>query len=437
MIKTRTSFIFILDALIFFSSLTLTLLIRYGYGLFKWSFLKHLPIFIILFFLWAGVFYLTDLYQLRVFKRKITLLGNLFLALSISLLVSIILFYLFGDFFQIAPKINLLIFSIIFLVFDYSGRLFLNQALFIKQRIPILFLGESLAVLYLINDLKSNPQQGYDVVSLIKENKADLESLKSLFYGKVRIEIIVVSPSFKNKEEFIKLIYSLPNNIKTIDFMDFFEMVYQKEPLEFLNEAWFVENLKYHPFSDTFKRMFDILFSFILSIVFIPLILISVFFIKISSPGSFFFRQKVSGQNSKIFTLYKLRTMKEGKEYPLWTTPGDKRVTKIGKILRPSHLDELPQLFNILKGDLSFVGPRPERMELAEMFEEKLPYYNVRRLVKPGLTGWAQINYKPSSSIEEAFEKLKYDFYYLKNRSFFLDSLILLKTAKLLIISPK
>src|SRR4030042_2239530 len=274
MIRQRTTLIFILDALIFFGALALTLLIRYGYNLFEWSFFKHLPIFIILFILWVGVVYLTDLYQLRVFKRKITLLGNLFLALSISLLVSVILFYLFGDFFQITPKINLLLFSIIFLVFDYLGRLSLNKIFFIKQRIPILFLGESPTTLYLINDLKSNPQLGYDVVSLIKENEISLENLKPLFYKKAKIETIVVSSSFKNKEEFVGWIYSLPNHIKIIDFMDFYEMIYQKEPLELLNDTWFIENLSHHSSSDTFKRIFDLFLSFISLIIFLPLILI-------------------------------------------------------------------------------------------------------------------------------------------------------------------
>jgi len=437
MIKSKAILIFILDALVFFGSLASTLLIRYGYDSFNWSFFRHLPIFTILFFLWVGVFYLSDLYQFRVFKSKITFLGNFFLATATSLLISVIIFYLFGDFFQITPKINLLIFSVIFLVFDYWARIFLNQVFFIKQRTAILFIGESLAASCLINDLKSNPHLGYDVISLIKENEMNSESLERIFYRKIKIETIIVSPLLKNKEEFTKLIYSLPRNIKIVDFRNFFETVYRKEPLELLDDVWFIENLRYYPFFSIFKRVFDVLLAFILLTISSPIILICIFFIIIFSPGSIFFKQKVFGQNNKNFILYKLRTMREGSEYPLWTTPGDGRVTKVGRILRTSHLDELPQLYNILRGDLSFVGPRPERIELAKIFEEKLLYYNVRRLVKPGLTGWAQINYKPSASIEEALEKLKYDFYYLKNRSFLLDLFIILKTAKLLIISPK
>ena len=126
--------------------------------------------------------------------------------------------------------------------------------------------------------------------------------------------------------------------------------------------------------------------------------------------------------------------MKTGEKGPLWTEEKDKRLTFIGKILRYTHLDELPQLFNILKGNISFIGPRPERSELAEMYSS-LPHYEIRHIIKPGLTGWAQVNYKPSASLEEAHEKLQYDIYYIKNRSLFLDFLIILKTIKYIFIS--
>jgi len=437
MIKLRISIIFFLDTFIFFGSLVLILLIRYDQGLFNFFFAKHLPFFIVLFFLCSCIFYLADLYQLEVFKKKSILLVNLFWALAVLLLVSVVFLYFFGGFFQITPKTNLLIFLMVFFILDYLGRIFLNKVFFVKHRIPVVFVGESSAVLSLIKDLQCFPQLGYEVVSLVKKNEMNFENLKLLFRKKTKTDMIVVLLSFENKEKFSKLIYFLSSRAKVIDFIDFYETIYKKEPLDLLNNAWFVNNLSRHYFLDIFKRAFDVFLSLVLLLLFSPLILICVFLVKISSPGSFLFRQKVWGKNNKVFILHKLRTMEEGKEYPLWTIPGDKRVTRLGIILRFSHLDELPQLYNILKGDLSFVGPRPERAELAKIFEEKLPFYNIRRMIKPGLTGWAQINYGPSSSTEEAFEKLKYDFYYLKNRSFLLDLLIILKTVKLLFISPK
>jgi len=135
------------------------------------------------------------------------------------------------------------------------------------------------------------------------------------------------------------------------------------------------------------------------------------------------------GKNGKIFKLYKFRTMRGVDGGPLWTEKNDPRLTLVGKVLRFMHLDEIPQLMNILKGDISFTGPRPERVELAEKYRE-LPYYDMRHVVKPGLTGWAQINYRPSASLEEAYEKLRYDIYYVKRRSFDLDLAIIIKTAR-------
>jgi exopolysaccharide biosynthesis polyprenyl glycosylphosphotransferase len=435
MIRLRNFLIFILDILIFWAALALTLFIRYGPNFFWSSFLNHLPLFAILLIFWIAIFYLADLYQLKIFKQKIILLERLFLALTISVLFSIIFLYLFGPFFQLAPKTNLLLFSIIFFSLAYFHRLFLNQIFYLKRKIPILFLGEAPTILDLISDLKSNPQLGFEVIALPKE--IDFENLKSLFL-KEKIETVIISPALGKKEAFIKLIYYfLPLGIEVIDFRDFYEMIYQKEPLDLLDEAWFIEKLKSHRLLNFLKRIFDLSLSFTSLFFFSPLILLGAFLVKISSPGSVFLKQRVVGRNNENFILYKLRTMKEGNKFPLWTIPGDKRVTKIGKFLRSTHLDELPQLYNILKGDLSFVGPRPERIELVKIFEEKLPYYNIRHIIRPGLTGWAQINYKPSASIREASEKFKYDLYYIKNRSFWLDLLILFKTIKLLFITPK
>lgn len=437
MIKLRAITIFILDTLIFFGSLALVLLIRYGPNRFWLSFFRHLPLFLTLFVFWIAIFYLFDLYHLKIFKGKAILLKKFFLALIFCLLISVIFLYVFGPFFQLTPKINLLLFSAIFFLLDYFGRLFLNKIFFIEQKIPILFLGESPVSLDLIAYLKSNPQFGYKVISSLKENEINAENIKKLFLQE-KIEIAIISPSFEKKDDFLKLFYYFsPKNIEFIDFRDFYEMIYQKEPLELLDEAWFIEKLRPTNLYNFLKRTFDIFMVFIALLFFSLLILLGIFLVKISSPGPIFFKQKVLGKNNKIFILYKLRTMKEGNSYPLWTMPGDERITKIGKFLRFSHIDELPQLYNILKGNLSFVGPRPERIELVQMFEEKLPYYAIRRVIKPGFTGWAQINYKPSASIDEVYEKLKYDFYYLKNRSLWLDSVIFLKTIRLLVGFPK
>ena len=168
--------------------------------------------------------------------------------------------------------------------------------------------------------------------------------------------------------------------------------------------------------------------------IFFPLTIIISILIKFTSKGPIIYKQERIGKGEKPFILYKFRTMKINHNGPLWTVGNDKRLTFIGKIIRYTHLDELPQLINILKGDISFIGPRPERSELVQMYK-KLPYYEIRHIIKPGLTGWAQLNYKPSASLEEAYEKLQYDVYYIKNRSLLLDFFIVLKTIRYFFIS--
>jgi len=165
----------------------------------------------------------------------------------------------------------------------------------------------------------------------------------------------------------------------------------------------------------------------------LPLILLIALAIKASSPGPVLYRQKRVGRNDVVFTCYKFRSMRPDAEAdtgPAWTEDDDPRITPVGRILRKIRLDEIPQLWNVLKGDMALVGPRPERPEFVEWLKQEIPYYNLRHVIRPGITGWAQVNYKYGSSVEDAREKLKYDLFYIKNMSFGLDLVTLLKTTK-------
>ena len=246
----------------------------------------------------------------------------------------------------------------------------------------------------------------------------------------------IVDAGVKNNHLNIKFIYRLlPLEIKIMDLSRFYETIFQKVPLEEIKESWFIEEITLgRRFYDMFKRTIDLTLSLILNIILLPIIIIIALLVKISSEGSVIYKQERIGKNNRPFILYKFRTMKIDETGPLWTDKNDPRLTFFGKIIRWTHLDELPQLFNILKGDISFIGPRPERTELTDLYK-KLPYYEIRHTIKPGLTGWAQVNYKPSASLKEAREKLQYDFYYIKNRSLILDLLILLKTVRYLFLS--
>jgi exopolysaccharide biosynthesis polyprenyl glycosylphosphotransferase len=236
----------------------------------------------------------------------------------------------------------------------------------------------------------------------------------------------------------------LPLGVSIVSFPNFYEAALEKIPVSSVNESWFLENLveikkRVYEF---FKRIFDAAFSIILLFPTILLLPLIGLFIKIESPGPIFYRQKRVGKDGKIFEIIKFRSMyalsSDGgaeKNGVQWASLNDSRITKIGRILRKTRLDELPQLFNILKGEMSFIGPRPERPEFIEELQKQIPHYAMRQLIKPGLSGWAQIKFPYGASVNDAMEKLQYDLYYIKNRSLILDLAIALRTLALIIRS--
>ena len=183
------------------------------------------------------------------------------------------------------------------------------------------------------------------------------------------------------------------------------------------------------------KRIFDIVFSFVLFLVTLPIIVLSCLFIFLEDKGPVFYSQKRTGYKGKVFRIWKIRSMKINSEPngPVWTTRNDSRTLKFGKFLRNTRIDELPQLISVIAGDMSLIGPRPERPELEVNLIEKLPNYMYRYQVKPGLSGWAQINYPYGASFEDSKNKLSYDFFYILEYSLFLDILIFIKTIRIII----
>jgi lipopolysaccharide/colanic/teichoic acid biosynthesis glycosyltransferase len=226
---------------------------------------------------------------------------------------------------------------------------------------------------------------------------------------------------------------NLAAGIEIISFVDFYEMIFSKVPLGELREEWFLENIaRRHRGYNTLKRAIDIIASLCVGLVFIVLSPLVYCATKWSSPGPFIFSQTRVGKNGKPFTLYKVRTMRHDPHHR-WPTENDNRITSVGKILRATHIDELPQALNILRGDISLIGPRPDFIDFFKKLEEQIPYYAIRTLVKPGVTGWAQTNYPITASLEETRVRLSYDLYYLKHYSLALDTLIILKTLKTMI----
>jgi sugar transferase (PEP-CTERM system associated) len=228
------------------------------------------------------------------------------------------------------------------------------------------------------------------------------------------------------------------NGIEVMDAPSFYELVHGKLMLEQITPSWIIFSSGFRrPFYFSIcKRYIDIVLSLAglsLTLPFFPIIAIAI---KLDSPGPVFFRQIRVGNKEKMFNLYKFRTMRqdaEEKSGAIWATKNDSRVTRLGSFFRKSRVDEIPQLYNVLRGDMSFVGPRPERPEFVEKLKQVIPYYSKRHFIKPGLTGWAQVRYPYGSSVEDAIEKLRYDLFYIKNLSAFLDTLIFFETIKVVL----
>lgn len=439
MTKAKKIMILFGDILILYGALILTMIFRYGPDYFKEPFYAHFKPFSLIFVIWIVIFYLADLYKEKRLIINPAMIQAFVLAIIIGVVSSIILFYLFPLFFKLTPKTNLAVFTLIFGVLALGWRIILVK-IYISGgwRNRLLLIGDSPVMDEIVNYLKDNPQLGYEINGQIKEYSTS-ENYQS--------DTIIIQPHFKKEPEFIKTIYQLlPKKIAIIDLITFYETIFQKLPLEELEESWFIEKIttRRHLY-DAAKRIIDIVFSLILGVVFLPFMAVIALLIKLTSKGPVIYTQERVGLNNKAFTLFKFRTMYHDPSInadafssaPQWSKTNDTRVTKIGKIFRYTHLDEIPQLINILKGDLSFVGPRPERPEFVSQLKEKIPYYEIRHLIKPGFTGWAQINYRYGASIKDAYEKLQYDIYYLKNRSVFLDILIFLKTIRLLFSTPQ
>jgi sugar transferase (PEP-CTERM system associated) len=265
-----------------------------------------------------------------------------------------------------------------------------------------------------------------ELPKLVSDNKVD--------------HIIVELQDRRGKLPIRELLDFKTQGVKVEDATTFYERVAGKIPIENLKPSWMVFSSGFSVSQKLLleKRALSVLVSSVILLFFSPIILLLMIAIKLGSKGPIFFRQERVGQNGRSFTLWKFRSMYENAERdsgPVWSAgAADKRVTRIGKLMRRTRLDELPQLFNVLTGDMSMVGPRPERPHFVQQLAETIPFYQLRHVVKPGLTGWAQINYGYANSFEHTVEKLQYDLFYIKNMSWILDAMILFETIKTVLV---
>ena len=429
------------DIILLYASLWLTLFFRYRAPLFHtdsidnigemWE-LHKFPFFLV-YVLWIAVFYSAGVYDWERFTaRRIQMLQIVIRPLAMGTLLAMLIFY-FVPAFKITPKTNLFINAAIALVLLSLWRIVFVWISSHTSKTNILFLGSTAEIQKFSKRLSQSPSLGYHIISAAHLGQFNHGNAESII-KESNVDIVVIEPSVFANQELVRTFYEiLPMGVSVISFPEFYESVTGKIPVSIINEAWFLENLieiNKRTF-EVIKRLLDILVAGLLllpSLALLPLIAIAI---KFDSEGPVFYYQKRVGKGGKSFYFIKLRSMVEGADM-LDGTKGngdDARHTKVGKFLRKTYLDELPQIINVFRGEMSFVGPRPERPEYVAELKEQIPFYEIRLLVKPGLTGWAQINMADDASVEDAPEKLQYDLFYIKNRSLLTDLAIMLKTT--------
>lgn len=433
------------DFVVFQLALVLTLLFRYG-GLDTVTYESHLVPFSILGAVWIVSFYIVGLYNLALTRDNLTFFRTFLEGMVINLLLALGFFYLF-PFFGIAPRTNLILDFAFIMLLGYVWRLAYNKllapALF---RNRILFVGHANDA-ERIHSLLQKSAMGFELAAVAETAPGSRFDDGSITWhvdlnliGQVLKERGIHTIVLGHRPDDIpglrdSLYQTLFTPVTLVDRASLEETVTGRLPLEYVSQTWFLEHLREQDkiWYDSVKRIIDILLAIpfgLATLCIYPFVALAT---KIVSPGPVIYAQTRVGKHGRLFKLYKFRSMylDSEKNGPQFTSSRqDPRVTPVGRIMRPLRIDELPQIWNVIKGDLSFIGPRPERPEFVAPLVERMPFYALRHLTRPGLTGWAQVNLlDPTTTIEDNLKKLQYDLYYIKNRSPLLDVAILLKTV--------
>lgn len=462
--KKKLIILTITDLAIFYLALWTGLFLRYYPQDHIHQFREHIFPFSIIFLVWLLVFSAFGLYDMRFIKNSQSFIYRLAQASIAGLVLAIIILYSI-PFFQIEPRRNLLIIGIIAAALTALWRYVFNLFVIRTPATRVIFFGVTKETTELAEYMLKNPQLGQKPVAFVSSGESlsfggstlPIVSLQGRKLAEIVADTsahtIVISPAMKEDKDLVKDLFRVvPLGVTIVEFPAFHEMLTGKIPISLIEEVWFIENLigKNRPPYEFLKRLIDIILAVILgfaTLLLLPFITLGIilsrprdvlkFREKRARPGDgiFFFRQKRVGKNGEIFDFIKFRSqvlgaermsaaMNEAKE-----VMNDPRRYAFGTFMRKSYLDELGQVWNVLKGEMSFIGPRPERPEYVEKLKERVSFYEMRLLVKPGITGWAQINMENDASVEDAPEKMQYDLYYIKNRSLILDLLIALRTV--------
>jgi exopolysaccharide biosynthesis polyprenyl glycosylphosphotransferase len=314
----------------------------------------------------------------------------------------------------------------------------------VAPRVRLLLVGASASALTLLDDIRSGRGGGYEAIGVVQDVEPPERS-----YGGVpvlggvaqldaaiaaqRPDLVVLAPGPTRPNAFPRFLDAAEAGFRVVDLAEFYEYAYGRVPVEDLPREWFMSvlHLYQRPYSRFAKRTLDVAGALVLLVLTLPLFPLLALFVR-QTEGPIVLRQVRLGEHGRRFTIYKFRTMRADAEVPgqaVWASEHDPRLTRTGGIMRRLRLDELPQLWNVLRGDMSLVGPRPERPEFLEELSAQVPFWTRRHLVKPGLTGWAQVRQGYAASAQATAYKLSYDFWYLRHRSLTVDLAVLLRTA--------
>jgi len=385
---------------------------------------------------WIVLLFMAGLYDIRRLRNDISFLSTFLVAMAVNGAIAMAFFYLVPA--GIAPKTTLLIFAAVYVVPALFWRRAFNAWIAGSDAAAAtLVIGGGRTAAELVMTCRSSPRFGYRIVGWIRDepDEAAVSEIPS------DVEIVIIPRDATRDPALASGLYALLARGVTVRRLDdVYEEMFGKVPLAEVDEAWLLEHVsRRHGVYAELQGLFTYMSAVVLQLLLLPLELLIVLAIRLTSRGPAIYRQVRTGQDGKPFTLYKFRTMREDAEAagPRWSREGDERVTPLGRLLRYTHVDEFPQLINVLRQEIAFVGPRPERPEIEETLVREIPHYRVRHLVPPGITGWAQVSYRYGSSVEDSREKLQYDLHYLRNRSLLMDLFVVAKTLKTFVVTPR
>lgn len=439
--KKESLLLFFGDVFLFILALWIALAVRYieipSYELF----LNHLAPFSGLFLVWITIFFIAGLYEKHTVILKSKLPTIILNAQITNSLLAVLFFYLI-PYFGITPKTILFIYLGISFFFVLGWRMYGYKLLGTRERENAIIIGSGQEVKELYDEVNNNSRYNLKFISSVDvESMGEIdfqeEILKRLYSEEV--SIVVIDLHNEKVEPILPHLYNLIfSKVQFIEMHKVYEDIFDRVPLSLLKYNWFLENISTSPkvVYDALKRLMDMalaFFLFIPSLIIFPFVYIAI---KLDDRGVIFSFQHRIGQNNKLIRIIKFRTMTIANDDGKWGKQENK-VTRLGKFLRKSRIDELPQLWNVMRGDISLIGPRPEFPEPVQKYTEVIPYYNIRHLIKPGLSGWAQMYHEQHPhhglDVDETRNKLSYDLYYIKNRSFIVDIKIALRTIKVLL----